>query len=96
MRAFEGGMPRSDIADLYDFLKKQIEAVAGGSWRANRWECVDGSVVFLGEIHVLVISDTGIFAGKINALVTPASGTVVGGRFLFPAPNFDAATEKIC
>jgi len=94
--AHGSGMLHTDIAALYEFLKDQIVREAGGNWIADRAECVDGSVLFLGRPHLLVISMTGIFKGQMGGLVVWAGGTIKDGKFFFPAPNFDQAELKLC
>lgn len=88
------GMSRDDIAALYENLKGQIESAAE-DWRADRVSCADGSVAFVGQMHVLVIHANGIYRGHLGALLPYHGGMMTPSGFVFPPPNLDAATVQV-
>lgn len=86
--ARKNGMPRDDVADLYEYLKLQIEDAAD-NWRAKRATCEDGSIAFIGEGHVLVVHETGVYTGKLGGLLK-IGGTLTPNGFRFPRPDLNA------
>lgn len=83
------------LADLYDTMKRQIEAAVPG-WRATRVKCVDGSHAFIGSKGpVLVILTSGrIFRGRFasDGLISHVGlKPLPDGSVAFRAPDLTAS-----
>ncbi len=63
-------LPRDAVqrADAFEALARQIEAQAGGAWRAARGTGADGSIIFVGRQGegLVVLPDGRIFRGAIG------------------------------
>jgi hypothetical protein len=93
--AWQRGMSHELIAELYESLKRQIESTAD-DWRADRVLCLDGSVAFVGQVHVLVVHQSGIFVGQLGSLLPFVGGKMTPEGYVFPAPDLNEARRQVC
>lgn len=92
--AHDHGFTHTELAELYETLKLQIEAACPG-WRADRVECADGSHAFVGALGLALVitQDRGIYVGRLGKTALEGvlfyTGAVItaNGHVAFPPPN---------